>query len=266
VASRLPKAATASNLREWHEPPDKKEFLRNKSLLDISKPFVQYACGVSREMSEPKYIKPKVLDDWSMRRVVMPERSYAKMKAIPPMKFSGIPETFPAPKDKQLGPMHREWLKAHRRQRDTHIYEVHTAKQNVKKALAAISRTQEMRELARDRMTTSDATPLQFSEPVRQKLKNVRHMVAVSRTWSGDRSFSLHAVQNRKEEDALRKAREAPVLQVGAHVPDWHARHLEPWENANRVGRTFQESTPWRERAEEDEIRKRRAAGETWYL
>mmetsp|Transcript_10738 Transcript_10738/g.24498 ORF Transcript_10738/g.24498 Transcript_10738/m.24498 type:complete len:290 (+) Transcript_10738:22-891(+) len=265
AASRLPKAQTGISLREWHEPPDKREILKNKSQLDVTKPFVEVACGVSKELSEPKYIKPKVLDEWTQKRVVQPERSYAKMKGIPPMKFSGIPEVFPDPKDSQLGPMHRDWLQKHRKQRDTHIYQVHTAKQQVKRAQAALARTQEWRELTRDRLTSRDATPLEFSGNVRQKLKNVRHIISVSHTWSHGKPFSLKDMQTKQEEDALRKAQSAPVLQVGETIVPGRARHLEAWANPNRIGRVFQESTPWRERAEENELRKRRDAGRiTW--
>lgn len=261
-AIRPDKGPRIARIEDVHNPtfrpPPKKEDVKRLIASDISRHFVGFTRSAGGEMGAiPSYMKPKFLSPWTVERMNQPERTYKCPRGVAPPRFRSQPELFPEPRDSLCHPMHRRWLKEHKKARDKHVNPIYHALKQVEKSQEQLEAHRERRELTRELLTSDARAPPVMSDGAKATLKKVKHAVAISRAFHKAARIDVLALEEQKDKDRLEKAKSSPVLRLRAPTPENQARHLRRWAGTDGALRSLRESTPWRTQDEDREVKAR---------
>lgn len=232
---------------EWRPIPKLKD-VRHSLKGGASTTFVRYTKNSGDAISEPQYIRPKVLDHWTAIRVVAPDRNLTSNHAHPP-RFHSHSEPFPEPTDDMLDKSHREWLQKHNEERRAQMYPVAHALDRVEKAKKAVQAHQDMREKTVDLVSrqkgSSQTTSPKFGLHAKQGL--AKALLAVKTTRAFNKLADIDPLKAEEDRDIkrLQKAKSAPVLQHHHPPPAGTVEHLRRFQYTNPIHGTMRTTTPW---------------------
>lgn len=230
--------------------PTKQEALQRMS--DRRRPFCSVpnaTIGVNGCFGEQKFIRPKVLDTWTLARLVIPEpKAHGRMQ----IKSRSVPDFYPTPTDDLCGPHHRAWLEKHHAVRDKETHPEYHSLLLVDKAQGRVDhflkKKQITRELLARNFTRGSAGAPQLSENATRSLQKVRQKVATARSFRSAIDVDPVAQEEHDLRQALETAKSAPALRGRPETPPLRARHLCSWQGPDRnINGSFRETTPWRE-------------------
>lgn len=234
---------------EWRPPPDKDE-VKKHITGDCTKTFVRFTKNVGTEFEAPGYMKPKHLDTWTAKRVVMPDRSFAKLRSQ--INYRAQSEAIPEPLDGLCNEMHQRWLRRHYAQRDRHVHEVYHALERVHRAEDSLNEIRRKRELTRDLLSRKSVSMPNLGEKAVSSLARVRQAVQTVRNFRTTQAVDPLAEEESKAKAKLAHAKSASCLLFRPPTPDGQVKHLRSWAGPDKPLRYLRESTPWRE---QDEVR-----------
>jgi hypothetical protein len=218
-------------------------------------------------MSEPAYLKPKVLNLWVAERAVQPERTYIYPNIDPP-RFHSQSEPLPEPTDEFLDESHRKWLEKYRKECVGKMYPIAHAVDKVHKAQEKYDSHKKRRDMTRDILSRvpaksdpsspeSPRSPLSpnISAKAKKGLASVMGGVRVTSTLA-----KMHGIDRQKEaEEAdlkkLQKAKSAPILQHGPQRIPGQVDHLRRFQYTTQALQELRTTTPWKHKDEVHELK-----------
>lgn len=260
---RIPRTDHAAS-HDWRPPPSREEVLKNVS-ADCCRRFNR-ATRNSGELFDKSIgilRHEKEFNIWEVDRIcnATPERSIRNPPGRPGLKrYHQQPEAFQEPQEESLHPQHREWLQGHHVQRERHLYPVYHALQNVEKAEKKANAIQKQRETTRDVMTRSSLQNPVLCQGIKDKLKHARLTVKSTRVFNKLSNIDVICEEQKKHEDALNRARSAPILAFKPPAPETRPSHLRPWTGPDRrkawtqIDVGLKHTTPGRSQEEEREL------------
>lgn len=207
----------------------------------------------------------KAFNVWETDRMVngVPERSVKNPKGRPGLvKYHAHSEPLLEPHDKMLHPLHRKWLKQHLVQRERYMYPVYHALVRVDKAEEKAREIQKQRETARDLMTRSSLHNPELSKGVKAKLGKARMAISTTRVLNKLGGIDAVAEDEKKNEDAVHRAKKHPHLALKPPTPRERCQHIRSFKGPDRrqkwaqTDNLLKHTTPGKDQEEELELHK----------
>jgi len=258
---------------EWRPLP-KLDAVRETLKSGASIKCVKYVKNSGSALSEPAYLKPKVLNTWVQERVVQPNRSFAKTDLKNPRtlyRFHAQSESLPPPSDDLLDQVHAEWLAEQQRTRWQEMYPVPAALDRVARAQKVYDVHEQRRAITRDLMSRLPADGIAPGGPQLGENAKKGLAKALSVAKSNRNLMMLQGIDNQKDEEEadkkrLHKAQSAPVLQHGLEKVEGRLEHLRAFKYTDVKTKTlsahelFRTSTcegrvPWQHEDEIEELK-----------
>lgn len=249
----------------WHPPPSR-EVVRQSITGQCSRRFnrtVKAAGEPFTKSSDIGFLKPKVLRQWVAERAVQPNRSFDNPNHKVPPRFRSQPEALPEPHEMQLHPMHRTWLKQHKKEYDGHVYEVYHALKRVDRAERKDQEIQRQREMTRDMIDRPLLVDIKLPAKAKAGLQKAKLAVQMTRAFNQSVGIDLLGEEEALHRDATLRAKSAPCLALKVPTPRHRPRHLRNWAGPDRrfkwtqTDRCLRHTTPWIAQDEEHEIKTR---------
>lgn len=249
---RIPKASD-----HWTPPrpkPDKE--LIKQQMGSVKAPFAPYlkVAGSAFEAYPPR-LRGEGMEPRTQSRLLMPERSYAKLPAQ--IRYHAQSEPISEPTDDMCHESHKKWLQQHYKTRDRHIYEVFYALQRADAAKDSIAAIARKRHMAAEVEERSAATTNGFSNTAKGAIGKVRGKLKAAtmlKKLSHGAGYDPLADEEKKAKAKLKKCESAPCIRLVEPKPDGEVTHVKRWQGPDQPLRYLRSSTPWIEYDETEEL------------
>lgn len=217
--------------------------LKQRARIDrVVRPFRSIGTN-GGEFESPKYVRPKLLDTWTVARLTEPAGRRGSQ-----MKFHSHSEPFPEARDEMCHEMHREWLKKHHVRHNEGANKIHAALKRLERAQEALGNHERKRQLTRDLLTKDHVDLPELSDNVLSALGRVRVKVHATHKFQLASTFKAMSAEADRDKERLERAKSDPILQIRPPTPKGQVKHRNAWQCNDRNLRHLPESTPWRER------------------
>lgn len=230
----------------WQAPPDKNELKKSVDKSSLRR-FNKYSQCIGTEL-HPQIgkLKPKVLNQWTQERAMMPSRNFEYPKHHPGFRFNAQSESIQEPTDDMLHPQHGAWLAQHKVKRDKDWFPIYYAMDDLDKANAIKAGHDERKLIARDLLSRRQINPPQFSARVSATIKKIKMAVKVSHAFHANAGVKNSSLAEEEKEDKARiiRCETTPALHLRPPSPEGRPKHMNPMKGTDRTGRHLRTTTP----------------------